>query len=302
METSTSAPSVTIRIIPPTSSEKADLGIVTVNWKVKDLLMQNLETVYHCIGNISVRIIMVDNGSNDGSIEEIPARYPEVITIGNTKNLGFAKAVNQGIKVANARHVLLLNPDMRVTLDAFAKTVEYLDQHPDVGVLGGRLIGSDGKTYPSVRRFPDVWSQLALLLKIPHLFPSVLDMYMWKDFDYEKEQSVPSIRGSYFAMSKTALEKLGGLDELFFIWFEEVDYCKQVVEAGMKVMYVPSIQAHDLVGRSFAQRKTLWKQKNFTRSMSQYFWKWQPGWRAALISLVRPLPIAAAWISDFFIS
>lgn len=287
-----------ISIISPLSGDvRVDLAVVSVSWNVKDLLLENLKTIRESLGNITIRLIVVDNASSDGTVEVLQAQK-DVICIANTANLGFAKAVNQGIAKGNARHVLLLNPDMRVEPTALADTVAYLDTHPEVGVLGGQLLDVQGKTYPSVRRFPDIWSQLAILLKLPHLLPSSIDRYMYTDFDYTKEQEAPSVRGSYFAMSQNALAKLGGLDELYFIWFEEVDYCMQVWKAGLKIVYVPTIRAFDLVGRSFAQRKRFWKQKQFSLSMSQYFWKWHPGWRAALISVLRPIPMAVAWIAD----
>lgn len=287
-----------VRIVSASSNERVDLAVVILNWNVKDLVIRNLETLLTSQGSISMRIIVVDNASHDGSVEEIRRRFPDIPLIANTENLGFAKGVNQGIAIARARHVLLLNPDMCVTPEACARTVAYLDTHARVGVLGGKLLSADGSVYPSVRRFPDVWSQVAILLKLSRLFPRLLDRYLWKDFDYECEQIVPSVRGSYFAISGPALEKLGGLDERFFIWFEEVDYCMQAIRAGFEVAYVPSIEAQDLVGRSFAQRKLFWKQRQFSRSMAQYFWKWHPAWRALLISCVRPLPVVVAWFHD----
>lgn len=290
-------PTELIRYVSRNNPEQVDLGIVIVNWNVKDLLAKNLDALRVSEGPFSARIIVVDNASSDGS-KELFQDGLDFVYVYNDKNLGFAKGVNQGIAKANARHVLLLNPDMKVQPDALAKTISYLDAHPDVGVLGGRLTSMDGATYPSVRRLPDVWSQTATMLQLPKLFPKILDRYMATDFDYTKEQEAPSVRGSYFAISNAALRKLGGLDERYFIWFEEVDYCHQALRSGFKVMYAPDIVASDFVGRSFAQRKLFWKQKQFTKSMSQYFWKWQPGWRAALISVIRPFPVVAAWIHD----
>lgn len=290
-------PETRVEFVPKDSSSPVDLAVIVVSWNVKDLLLQNLDGMRKSVGNASVRVIVVDNASKDGSVDAIK-NASDITVIANTENLGFAKAVNQGIAKANARHVLLLNPDMKVSSDALEKTVAYLDAHPDVGVLGGKLLNADGSVMPSVRRLPDVWSQVATLIKLPHLFPKMLNRYMYTDFNYEKEQEAPSVRGSYFAMSQNALEKLGGLDELYFIWFEEVDYCVQTQKAGLKVVYVPSITAQDFVGRSFAQRKRYWKQVQFSKSMSQFFWKWHAGWQALLISIIRPFPIAAAWIAD----
>jgi len=289
-------PETRIKLIGRDSQDTADLAVVIVSWNVKEMLLQNIEAIRRSVGPISVRVIVVDNASKDGSAEALKDAQ-DVVVIANPDNRGFSKAVNQGIAVAKSRHVLLLNPDMQVSADAFAKTVVYLDTHQDVGLLGAKLLTSEGAIVPHVRRLPDVWSQLAVLFKLPHLFPHVLNRYLFVDFDYTKEQEAPSIRGSYFAMSQHALAKLGGLDERYFIWFEEVDYCTQVQNAGMKIMYVPSITAQDFIGRSFAQRKRYWKQVQFSKSMAQYFSKWQPsvGW---LFWLIRPLPIAVAWVAD----
>lgn len=286
-----------MRFILPGESDQADLGIVIVSWNVKDLLIKNLEAIWQSIGERSLRVIVVDNASKDGTIEALNAWKEKVIVIANQENLGFAKAVNQGIRAANARHILLLNPDMKVMNDALEKTVSYLETHPEVGVMGGHLLNEDGSTMPSVRRFPTIGSQLAVLLKIAKLFPGLLNRHYAKDIDYEKEQDVEQVRGSYFAISNRALNQLPGLDERYFIWFEEVDYCKQITELGMKVRYVPNIQAQDFVGRSFAQRKRFWKEKQFSKSMMQYFQKWH-SWQGMIIKLIRPLPIAAAWMMD----
>ena len=288
----------TIQWLQPSDTAAADLAVVIVNWNVKELLAKNVESVLQSLGTSRVRLIVVDNGSSDGSVEMLRARFPQVMVIANTQNLGFAKAVNQGIAADHARHVLLLNPDMQVTPDAFQRTIDELDADSTIGVLGGKLSSADGSAMPSVRRLPDIWSQLLILLKVQHFFPNVNKRYMYTDFDYSKLQDAPSVRGSYFAMSHTALEKLGGLDERYFIWFEEVDYCAQVLKAGLRIVFDPAIRAQDLVGRSFAQRKRLWKQKQFSRSMQQYFAKWHPGWQAWLISFCRPFVIAGAWLLD----
>lgn len=279
------------------SLEVVDIAVIIVSWNVKELLLKNLESLKESTGDCLSRIIVIDNASTDGTCDAI-CDSSEVTMISNVENVGFARAVNQGIAKANARHILLLNPDMSVSSDALSKTVEYLDTHSDVGVLGAKLLNADGSVLHSVRRLPDVWSQLAILLKIPHLIPSVISRYLYSDFDYKQEQDVPSVRGSYFAISNVALEKIGGLDERYFIWFEEVDYCAQTLKSGLHVRYVPTIIAQDFVGKSFAQRKRFWKQRQFTKSMTQYFWKWHAGWQAIAISCIRLIPVSVAWIAD----
>jgi GT2 family glycosyltransferase len=283
------------------NSGLVDIGVVVVSWNVKDALIKNLESLYASRGRISARIIVIDNASGDGTVQELTARFPEVVLIANKENAGFAKAVNQGIKTANSRHVLLLNPDMTVMSDALQKTTAYLDGHADVGVLGARLSRTDGTVFKSVRRLPDFKSQLATMLKLSRIFPALTQRYLMTDFDYGKEQDAPSVRGSYFAMSENALKKIPLLDERYFIWFEEVDYCHAISRAGLKVRYMPEITAIDLASLSFKQRKLSWKQKHFTKSMAQYFWKWQPGLGAAAISILRFPVVCAAWLHDLFV-
>lgn len=284
--------------LPKGHEQRADLAVLTVGWNVRDLILKNLEALFESAGTITAEVIIIDNASSDGTVEAIRSKYPEVRVIANPTNAGFSRANGQGMIVMHARHCLLLNPDMRVEPDALQKTVEYLDTHPEVGVVGARLSSSEGVVIESVRRFPDIWSQLAIMLKLPHLFPGVIARYLFKGFDYDKEQAVDSVRGSYFAIPSRALEMLGGLDTRYFIWFEEVDYCKAATVAGFKVMFVPTIRAMDLVGRSFAQRQSYWKQKMFTRTMLQYFQKWHPWWQSALIMCLRPLALASAWMLD----
>lgn len=244
-----------------------ELTTVIVSWNVRDILLKNLEA-------LSGEVIVIDNASTDGTAAAVASKFPNVRLIENPENIGFSKACNQGIRAANGKHVLLLNPDMLVGKDTLAKTAIYLDAHPEVGVIGAKLIGQDGKPMHHLRRFPRLSDQLVIFFKLNKFFPRVMARYMGDDLDLEKQQNVDSIRGSFFAINRTALEKIGLLDERFFIWFEEVDYCKRVYQAGMEVRYVPDIVAHDLVGKSFVQRNKFWKRWQFTKSLVKYFLKW----------------------------
>lgn len=283
-------------LLPP--STEADVATIIVGYNVRELTIRNVETLLESEGEGKIQIILVDNLSQDGTAEAVAARFPEVQVIKNRYNTGFSHAVNQGIAASRARHILLLNPDMRVTKEALAALVAYADTHPEVGVIGGKLLTEDGRLVPHVRRFPDVWSQLAVILKLPHLFPKVLAHYLQEDLDPDVEQDVDSVRGSFFLITEEALKRFGGLDPRYFIFFEEVDFCRQVVEGGMKVRYVPSITAIDYVGRSFTQKTRYWSQKQFTKSMGQYFQKWQPLWQSVLLQSARPLGLCALWLVD----
>lgn len=275
-----------------------DLSIIIVSWNVKDLLRENIKTIFEKTHGIDYEIFVVDNDSKDGSAQMVASEFPEVNLIANNFNGGFAKANNQAIAHAKGRYVLLLNPDMRVHDTTLYDMVQWMDKHPEAGLAGCHLIDEKGNTVPHVRRFPGVIDQAATVLKVPHIIPNILNRYMMTDFDYLEQSEVPSIRGSFFMIRKEVIEKIGGLDERYFIWFEEVDYCKQVIEAGWKVMYTPAIQCTDYIGKSFAQVMGLKKQKMFTESMVKYFNKWHVGPKAWLISGLRPVGLVLAWAYD----
>lgn len=287
-----------IRWLPPCHDERADLAVLIVSWNVKELVLKNIEALFASEGDVSAELIVIDNALKDGTVEAIRGQFPCARVIANTYNAGFSLANAQGMIASHARHCLLLNPDMRVDSDALQKTVEYLDAHPDVGIMGAQLRTVEGGMIEHVRRFPTFGSQLAILLKIPHVFPSLVHHYLAKDFDYTREQAADSIRGSYFAIHEHAIERCAGLDTRYFIWFEEVDYCKKVTERGLKVMYVPTIRVTDFIGRSFAQRDSFWKQKHFTRSMVQYFEKWHPWWEVLVLKLVRLAVLAGVGVVE----
>lgn len=279
-----------------------DLGIVIVSYNVRDLLRENLQSVFSSVGKGSVEVVVVDNASHDGSAEMVEKEFPKVCLIANKHNAGFASAVNQGIAATHARHVLLLNPDMRLEPDTLQDSIIYADrvQSDHVAIIGGQLRTQSGEILHTVRRFPDLRSQLAIIFKLPHLFPrlSSLVRYQADDFDYTKEQDVDSIRGSYFIITEAARSALGVLDSHYFIWFEEVDYCKHAVSKGWKVRYTPEIKAIDFVGRSFGQVTRLWAQIQFTRSMAQYFEKWHSPAEACAIRTARLLGISVNWLVD----
>ncbi len=276
----------------------ADLAVVIVSWNVRERVLENLAALKQSRGDLRVRVVLVDNASSDGTVERVRAEHPWVRVIANPENAGFARGNLQGVLAAPARHVLLLNPDMRVEDDTCARIVSALDARPEVAVVSGLLRKGDGTVVPSVRRFPTLASQLVVLLKLGKLFPALLRTYHAEDVDLTVEQCVDSVRGSLFGMNRTALERIGFLDTRYFLWFEEVDYCRRAHAAGMRVLHLPTIQATDLVGQSFAQRPTFWKQRQFATSMTTYFSTWHPGVPAWVIRIVSALVLAPQWVID----
>ncbi|MFA5853758.1 MAG: glycosyltransferase family 2 protein [Patescibacteria group bacterium] len=272
-------------------SRAPDLSIITVNWKVADLVGELLGSIDANKENLALEIFVVDNDSNDG-IENVVAAFKNrsgipITLIKNDKNLGFAAANNIAIRRASGRHVALINPDARSTRGALGKMIVWMDEHPNVGVAGTKLLNDDGSIQESVRRFPGLLDQAMILLKLQHLWPKAFPFrkYLMKGFDYAKEQDVDQVMGAAFFVRRETFKKIGLLDEAFFIWFEEVDFCKRVKDAGLRVVYAPSASFIHRRGASFAKAMTFKKQKYFTNSMRIYFAKHRGLWTTPLLAL-----------------
>ncbi|MFA7314469.1 MAG: glycosyltransferase family 2 protein [Candidatus Magasanikbacteria bacterium] len=278
------------------------LSIITVTWNNELQIARQLKSVISGCKNISFEQIVVDNASKDRTVE-IAKSVPNVKVIVNTENTGFAHANNQGMEISTGEYLLFLNADMKVEEGSIDTIVNWLENRKDVGIVSPKLVDENGKLNEDAkpRRLPRVWEQIALILKLPHLFPNILDKYLMKDFDSEKEQEVDSVRGSFMLMRRSVVEKLGfAFDPRYYIWYEDVDICREVKKMGLKVVYSPMISAIDYVGQSFKKQESLWKQKNFTRSMLTYFQKWEPFYKWMWIWLVRPVGIVMVYLVNKF--
>jgi GT2 family glycosyltransferase len=277
-----------------------DLSIIIVNWKVKDLLEKCLQSVFEQTKNISFEVFVVDNNSGDGSVEMVRQKFPQVDLTASGENLGFAKGNNLAIKKSRGRYVLLLNPDTEILENALEKMVHFMDAHEDCGVAGCNLLNSDSSLQFSVRAFPDLASQVFILLKIHHLFPHSKAMYKYlvQNFDYGKTQEVDQVMGAFMIIRREVLDKIGLLDENFWIWFEEVDFCKRAKSAGWKIFYTPEAKIIHHYGQSFKQTMGLKKQKNFNRSLSYYFRKNGTKGEWLAIQILRPISLVLAWVTQ----
>jgi len=264
-----------------------DLSIIIVSWNVKEKLQANLKALYKSESSFKFEIFVVDNNSQDGSAEMIKSEFPKVRLIANSENFGFAKANNQAIRLASGKFILLLNPDMQVHSDSLALTLNFASQNEMATVTGCRLVSPSGELIKQVRRFPKICDQLLVISKLPHLFPFLLNKYLCSSFNYDKSSRVDSLRGAFFLINSENYKKLSGLkpclDERYFIWFEEVDFCRQVYKLGGEVWYFSGATCVDYVGQSFKQVSRLKTQKYFRDSMLKYFQKWQPAWQEKIL-------------------
>ncbi|EKD32967.1 MAG: glycosyl transferase family 2 [uncultured bacterium] len=249
-----------------------DISIVIVNYKVADLLLRCLKSIYEHVHGVNFEIFVIDNASEDGLIDRIRNNFPGVITIQNRENLGFAGACNQGIKLAKGEFVLLLNPDTMLIDDSVSKIVQRMRTEPNTAIGGIHLLNPDLTDQEgAVRSFPRIIDQLQILLKIPHIIETrTVRKYLMRDFDMTHDANVDQVMGAFFCIRRSVLDLIGLLDDEIFYWFEEVDLCKRAVDAGFDVKYFSYIRAIHEKGHSFRQVATLQKQTILRKSLRHY--------------------------------
>ncbi|PWB38269.1 MAG: hypothetical protein C3F02_04670 [Parcubacteria group bacterium] len=297
---------------------KPDLSIIIVNWKVRRLLDKCLQSLEKYSHGLKLEIFVVDNDSQDGTSEMLIMDFPDVISIALPRNHGFAKACNLGIKQSDGDYILLLNPDTEIGENTLPGLLEYMRQHPEVGILGPKILSSDGTVQHSVRKFPDLHSQILTLLKLQNIIspqlakqkkmnmpPSILltkvgtklsaqdaiGEYLQENFDYSRTQEVEQVMGAAMLINRKLVDQIGLLDEKFFVWFEEVDYCLRARRAGWSVVFFPQATLRHQAGASFNQRGIIRKQFIFNRSLLHFFWKNKPRWQWLILLLLTPLNI-----------
>lgn len=256
-----------------------DLSVITVTWNSKGVIGEQVRSVQAGSKNISYEQIIVDNASSDGTGDYIYNEFPEIRLIQNRKNSGFGQANNKAAAESQGEFLLFLNPDMRVQEGSLQPMVAWMRAHPEVGLASCLLTTPDGQPHPEAqpRRFPGFLDQVAIMLKIRKLFPQALNRYLFRDFDPSKEQMVDTVRGSFMMMRCDVYQKLGwAFDPRYYIWFEDVDTCRETWRLGYTIMHTPIISCVDQLGHSFSQRDAFWKHRHYTKSMVTYFKKWEP--------------------------
>ncbi len=251
------------------------ISIIIVSWNVSDLLEKCLTSIFKSTCGFELEVFVVDNNSKDDSVEMVKEKFAAVNLIVNDYNAGFAKANNQAISLATGDYILLLNPDTELFEDTLAQSVDFMVANPACGVMGPKMLYGDKSLQPSVRRFPKPWPVLLMLLKIPKILPKIkpIENYLAVDFDYSKPATVDQVMGAYMFIRKEVFKKIGTLDEDFFIWFEEVDFCFRAKQALYQVWFNPKAVIIHYGGTSFAQQQVIKKQKIFFKSAWHYFKK-----------------------------
>lgn len=217
-----------------------DLSIVIVSWNTLEITRACLRSVFDNLGDLRAEVFVVDNASSDGSADMVAGEFPAVRLIRNADNRGFAAANNQALRVANARHHLLLNSDTVVLGDALVKSVEYMDAHDEVGVFGCRVLNTDRTMQATCFMYPSLLNLLLLLLGVENResprFCGRRKMLSWKR---DSEREVDVVTGCYLMVRDEAMARVGLLDEAFFFFGEETDWCRRFSKAGWKVRFAP---------------------------------------------------------------
>jgi N-acetylglucosaminyl-diphospho-decaprenol L-rhamnosyltransferase len=263
-----------------------DLSVIIVNWNVRDLLRRCLHSILANLPACQLEIIVVDNGSTDGSPEMVRTEFPQVHLLANPDNRGFTGANNQGLAVARGRYVLLLNPDTEVVGDALETLVAFADVHPDVGVVGPQLLNPDGTVQSSRRRFPTLATALLESTWLqPYAPRRLLARYYVLDRPDDEVQDVDWVTGAALMARREAVEQVGPLDEGFFMYSEELDWCRRFRAAGWRVVYLPTARVIHHEGKSSEQVLPA-RHIHFQTSKIRYFRKYHGPAAAEVLRLV----------------
>lgn len=226
-----------------------DLSIIIPHQNRKEPLKRCLSSIPPACTSLSYETLVVDNGSMDGSQEMLRGSFPTVALIQNRTNEGFSRATNRGLKVARGDHLLCLNNDTFLFPKSLEILVSFMKAHPDTGVAGGKILNKDGTLQPSARSFPRLETALFNRSSIlSRLFPQnrFSRRYLLSDWNHDAARPVDWISGSFFMIRRNTMEKVGFFDEQFFLYCEDVDYCRRVKERGYSVYYVPEAKViHD---------------------------------------------------------
>lgn len=215
-----------------------------------------LNDLFASVGQLKIEVFMIDNASKDGSAEVLRREYPHIHLIENTQNVGFGRANNQAVPMVQGRYVLLLNTDAFVQPDTLIKTMQYMDAHPQYGMLGVKLLGRDGALQPSCRYFPTSWNIFLERTNLKQFFKNtkLIDDMAW---DHNSVRDCDWVPGCYALIRKSVIDQVGLFDPRYFLYYEEVDHCLAAKRAGWQVVYYPDTSVVHIGGESAKQEAAI---------------------------------------------
>jgi GT2 family glycosyltransferase len=239
-------------------SEPVDVSIIVVAWNVRKLLEDCLRSVFEQTRGISFEVIYVDNASVDGSVEMVGKEFPDVRIVKNHENLGFIKANNQAIHISKGRYVLLLNSDTLVLDNAIAKSVQFADEHPEAAVVGCRILNPDRTLQRDCFMYPSWLNLMLMAFYLNKLFPKSRffgrERMTWWDFNDVRE--VQTVCGCFSLVRKKAIDQVGVMDEDYFVYGDDPDWCCRFHTANWKILFTPDAQIIHYGGQTTKQIKS----------------------------------------------
>jgi len=217
-----------------------DIAIIIVNWNTRDILGQCLQSVFASQTAKQFEVWVVDNGSSDGSKQMIKDSYPRTRLISNCDNVGFARANNQAVELSSGDYVMLLNPDTMVEKDVIEILANYLDENPEIGAVGPRLLNPDGTLQESAYPEPTLVREFWRMFHLDRFY--YYAEYPMDSWSEKEAKEVDVLMGACLLIRRKALDQVGLLDEEFFVYSEEVDLCTRIRNYGWRISWLPKIQ------------------------------------------------------------
>jgi len=263
-----------------------DLSIVIVSWNSHDVLLDCLASIEREIRGqagpdaLVTETLVVDNHSADDTVADVRARYPWAELFALDANRGFSGGNNVGLRRAQGRYAVLLNPDTVVLPGALERCVRHLDEHDDVGVVGPQLLNPDGTKQNSVHAWPSLLTEIVPKGVLERLFPR---RFPSKRFEHPEPIEVEAVLGACLMVRKEVLAQVGLMPEDYFLYLEETDWCRRIAEAGWKIEHVPDARVIHVFGTSTKKRKPVETRIEYHRSLYHFFHKHRGAFQAALV-------------------
>ncbi len=264
------------------------VSVIIVSYNVRGFLENLLASLRHALDKIESEIIVVDNFSDDDTVDSLKKSHPEVELIENRVNVGFGRANNQGVKASSGEYLLLINPDSIVEENTVQEMIGFVESHSDAGAAGCKILNADGSLQKACRRsFPTPWVALSKIFGLSAIFPKsrLCGRYNLTYLDPKEEHEVDAISGSFMFMRRKVFEQVGGFDEDYFMYGEDIDLCFKIKQAGYKVYYTPATSVIHFKGES-TRKSNINRTYEFYRAMSIFVGK-RYGQRSLLSMLLR---------------
>lgn len=255
------------------NDQNPQITIIIVNYKVKEYVANLLDSIQKSKGDLRIQVIVVDNNSGDGSVSYLNQLYPQITYIENSVNVGFGRANNQALELADGEYTLLINPDTIVSENCLRVMKEYMDDTPQCAASGCKILNSDGTLAPESRRsVPTISSSIYKVLGLTYLFPNNrhFGKYYLSWLPEDEVNKIPVLSGSFMFFRTHVLKEMGGFDERFFMYAEDIDLCYRVNQKGMEIHYVPYTSVVHYKGES-SKKDNINYIKNFNNSLYLFF-------------------------------